>query len=265
MGYAGNGPMVPEGGAGATPAPPASPGGLEVVEVSVGFGGVSALDRVSLQVGPGQVVGVIGPNGAGKTTLLNVICGFVKPSSGILIYRGEPMRPVPHRLASIGLARTLQGVGLWKGLTVVENVMVGSPSPRRWPARCAEREVADHARQILDQLGLSAWANHLPAALPYGVQKQVALARALASKPSLLLLDEPASGLAEEEMGTLARQLVVLRGQVAILLVEHRVDLVMAVSDRLVVLDFGQVIASGAPEAVRSDPAVISTYLGARQ
>ncbi len=260
---------------------------LAVVGVTVRFGGVCALEGVTLAVGPGEVLGLMGPNGAGKTTLFNVICGFVRPTSGHVERAGKPIRPVPHRLTRLGIARTVQGVGLWKGLTVVENVMTGA-RPRRprhagsrpwqadsrpwhagstpWQAGSrpwhAERALTNRARDLLGRLGLSAYADHLPATLPYGVQKRVALARALASEPSILVLDEPASGLSVDEVDDLAQRLGTLSKQMAILMVEHRVDLVMSVSHRVVVLDCGKVIATGSPEQVRTDPKVISAYLG---
>lgn len=244
-----------------------SPGAiLAVVGVTVRFGGVCALEGVSLGVGPREVVGIVGPNGAGKTTLFNVICGFVRPAAGHIEHAGRPIRPVPHRLASLGIARTIQAVGLWKGLTVVENVMTGARHGGPWNAGRrgwhAERVLTNKALELLNQLDLSAYANHLPATLPYGLQKRVALARALASEPSLLLLDEPASGLSQAEVDDLAQRLGTLGKQMAVLMVEHRVDLVMSVSDRVVVLDFGQMIASGSPEQIRSDPKVIAAYLG---
>ncbi len=243
---------------------------LAVVGVTVRFGGVCALEEVTLAVGPGEVLGLMGPNGAGKTTLFNVICGFVRPTSGHVERAGKPIRPVPHRLTRLGIARTVQGVGLWKGLTVVENVMTGA-RPRHagstpWQAGSrpwhAERALTNRARDLLGRLGLSAYADHLPATLPYGVQKRVALARALASEPSILVLDEPASGLSVDEVDDLAQRLGTLSKQMAILMVEHRVDLVMSVSHRVVVLDCGKVIATGSPEQVRTDPKVISAYLG---
>jgi branched-chain amino acid transport system ATP-binding protein len=248
-------------------------GGLVVDEVTVAFGGLTALDRVSLEVGSGEVVGVIGPNGAGKTTLFNVICGFVKPTAGRLAFAGRAMRRYhPHDLASLGIARTLQGVGLFPGLTVLENVMAGATAraqaglassllglPR---ATGDEDGLQERAIGILRDLHIADHTARYPGALPYPTQKRVALARALVNEPVLLLLDEPASGLSEDEMddfGQLVRQ---LRDRMSVLLVEHHMDLVMSVCDRLVVLDFGRVIATGTPDQVKVNPAVTRAYLG---
>jgi branched-chain amino acid transport system ATP-binding protein len=250
-----------------------SVGGLVVDEVTVSFGGLTALDHVSLQVGQGEVIGVIGPNGAGKTTLFNVISGFVQPSSGRLEFAGRPLgRHRAHDLASQGIARTLQGVGLFPGLSVLENVVAGATARARAGLASSllglpratgdERELRARARAILGELHIEQYGARYPLSLPYPIQKRVALARALVNQPVLLLLDEPASGLSEGEMdefGQLVRQ---LRDRMSVLLVEHHMDLVMSVSDRLVVLDFGRVIATGTPEAVKVDPAVTRAYLG---
>ena len=246
---------------------------LEVSEVTIGFGGVLALDEVSMSVGTGEVVGVIGPNGAGKTTLFNVICGFVHPSSGHLAYRGRELRRHhPHDLAKLGITRTLQGVGLCAGLTVRENVMLGAQPVLRsdpassflglWRSSREERRTAARALGILDDLGVAAYADRLPHALPYAVQKQTALARALIAEPRLLLLDEPASGLSESEMSSLGSRIRSLTATMSVLLVEHHMDLVMSVCDRIVVLNFGRVIAHGTPEAIRANPEVATAYLG---
>jgi branched-chain amino acid transport system ATP-binding protein len=249
-------------------------GALVVDRVTVEFGGVRALDEVSLTAGPGEVVGVIGPNGAGKTTLFNVVCGFVRPDGGTLHFDGRPLRRHrPHDLAGLGIARTLQGVGLFPGLTVLENVMAGATTKARsgfasslfglGRSSADERRLAERARRALDELRVSEWAGRLPGALPYAVQKRVALARALVCDPVLLLLDEPASGLSEPEMdglGALVRRL--RRRGMGVVLVEHHMDLVMSVCDRLVVLDFGRVIARGTPVEVKADPVVARAYLG---
>ncbi len=241
--------------------------------ITIGFGGVLALDEVSMSVGPSEVVGVIGPNGAGKTTLFNVICGFVHPSSGRLTYRGRELRGHhPHDLAKLGIARTLQGVGLCAGLTVRENVMLGAePALRSDPVSSflglprssrEERRTSVRAMEVLDGLGIAAHADRLPHALPYAVQKQAALGRALMAQPQLLLLDEPASGLSESEMSSLGARIRGLTSTMSVLLVEHHMDLVMSVCDRIVVLNFGRVIAHGTPEAIRANPDVATAYLG---
>jgi branched-chain amino acid transport system ATP-binding protein len=246
---------------------------LEVRGITIGFGGVLALDEISMSIGTGEVVGVIGPNGAGKTTLFNVICGFVHPSSGHIEYRGRDLKHHhPHDLAKLGMARTLQGVGLCAGLTVLENVMLGAQPALRsdpassflglWRSSREERQTAARAMQVLEDLGAAAYAHRLPTALPYAVQKQTALARALMAEPRLLLLDEPASGLSETEMDSLGSRIRSLTATMSVLLVEHHMDLVMSVCDRIVVLNFGQVIAQGAPDAIRANPEVATAYLG---
>ena len=259
----------------APPVRPKSEGKTLVVDdLSVGFGGVIALDQVSLFATQGEIVGVIGPNGAGKTTLFNVICGFVRARSGVITYNGSSLleHHHPHDLAKLGIARTLQGVGLCAGLTVLENVMIGAESGLHsdigsaflglWRSSREERQVAMRARELLDELGVAAFTERLPSELPYSVQKRTALARTLMAEPSLLLLDEPASGLSNDEMDALAIMIRGLSSRMGVLLVEHHMDLVMSVCDRLVVLNFGQVIADGSPESVRSNPQVATAYLG---
>jgi branched-chain amino acid transport system ATP-binding protein len=246
---------------------------LVITSVTIGFGGLLALDDVSMSVGEGEVVGVIGPNGAGKTTLFNVISGFVHPEGGRIVYRGSTLRRHhPHDLAKLGIARTLQGVGLCHGLTVRENVMLGAEPVLRsdigsaflgiWRSSREERRTAGRAMEVLDELGAAAYADQYPAALPYGIQKRTALARALMANPQLLLLDEPASGLSEADMSALGAQIRGLTDRMAVLLVEHHMDLVMSVCDRIVVLNFGQVIADGPPEAIRANSEVAVAYLG---
>jgi branched-chain amino acid transport system ATP-binding protein len=244
-----------------------------VHEVTVSFGGITALDRVSVEVAAGHVLGVIGPNGAGKTTLFNVICGFVTPDSGTLSWRGEPLvRGRPDRLAALGIARTLQGVGLFSNLTALENVMVGAERFRRTGLGSAllglprsdrdDRALRDRALESLREVGCDGVADRLPGTLPFAMQKRVALARALGSEPKLLLLDEPAGGLDPEELTELAELVKALGSSIAVMLVEHHMDLVMSVCDRVVVLDFGRVIAAGEPAAVRQDQQVLDAYLG---
>jgi len=250
--------------------------GLVVRDVSVRFGGLTALDRVSFAVEPGTVVGVIGPNGAGKTTVFNVVCGFVKPTSGGIEWRGQPFRPRPDQLVKYGISRTLQGVGLFAHLSALDNVMVGGAGLRRTGFASAlfalprsdrdERALRANALDWLQRLDVADAADRLPGTLPYPVQKRVALARALISNPQLLLLDEPAGGLGAEDMGGLADLIRSLPSRTeapcSVLLVEHHMDLVMNVCDQVVVLDFGKRVAGGTPDEVRSDPAVAAAYLG---
>lgn len=263
---------VPTPGGGTAPPVDATPL-LVSDQVTVGFGGLLALDEVSMAVGEGEVVGVIGPNGAGKTTLFNVISGFVHPTAGTISYRGAVLRRHhPHDLAKLGIARTLQGIGLCAGLTVHENVMLGAEPRLRsdlgsaflgiWRSSREERAVSARAMALLEELGAADYARRLPDSLPYAIQKRTALARALVAEPRLLLLDEPASGLSESEMDALGAHIRRLTERMSVLLVEHHMDLVMSVCDRLVVLNFGQVIAEGTPAVIRADPEVATAYLG---
>jgi branched-chain amino acid transport system ATP-binding protein len=265
--------VTAEGYEHAVTADSAEQAGLRIDAVTVRFGGLTALDDVSLAVAPGEVVGVIGPNGAGKTTLFNVVCGFVRADAGEVAWRGRSLRAVrPHQLARLGIARTLQGVGLFTGLTAVENVMAGAERTRRAGLASAllglprsdrdERALRAAALEALDTLGVADVADRLPATLPYPVQKRVALARALVARPQLILLDEPAGGLGGDDMQELGERIRALRGDMAVLLVEHRVDLVMTVCDRVVVLDFGRRIAHGTPAEVQADQRVLDAYLG---
>jgi branched-chain amino acid transport system ATP-binding protein len=245
---------------------------LEVQSVTVRFGGLTALNAVSLDVPPCHVMGVIGPNGAGKTTLLNVLCGFIRPDDGQVLFGGRRHAVRPHRLAALGVARTLQGVGLYGGLTALENVMVGATcraSAGFWSALLTlpragrdERRLRDLARQALDRVGAADAADARPAELSYGMRKRVALARALVAKPSLILLDEPASGLSESELAELGGLIRDLATEGSLVVVEHHMDLMMSVCDSITVLDFGKVIATGTPREVQDDPAVTAAYLG---
>ena len=247
--------------------------GFSMCDVTVRFGGLTALTEVSLDARPREVLGVIGPNGAGKTTLFNVACGFVRPDQGTIRWRGEDLpRLRPTDLAGLGIARTLQGLALFDRMTVLDNVLVGADPTATagfWSGLLGlrrgardEARLRERALAALDELGVATYAGRYPAALPYALRKKVALARALVAEPALLLLDEPASGLSEEEMAELAERLRGLTDRMAVLLVEHHMDLVMSVCDRLVVLDFGKVIAAGTPAEVKDDPAVRAAYLG---
>ena len=247
------------------------PASLDVRGVTVRFGGVTALDGVSFRVPPNQVVGVIGPNGAGKTTLFNAVCGFVRPAAGEISYGGRALLGTPpHRLARLRIARTLQGLGLWRGMTVLDNVVGGSRRRSGFLSSLLalpridrlEREVAGDAMETLEELGIGDRAHAYPDALPYGVRKKVAIARALVARPSLLLLDEPASGLSSAEVEDLRELLGRLSERMSIAIVEHHVELVMNVSHQVTVLNVGRVIATGTPEEVQRDPAVAAAYLG---
>jgi branched-chain amino acid transport system ATP-binding protein len=236
---------------------------LSVRNVTRRFGGILAIDDVSLDVERGQIVGLIGPNGAGKTTLFNVVTRLYKLDSGRLDFDGHSLlRTPPHRIVRRGIARTFQNVELFRTMTVLDNVLVGGHTRTRPFRRAA---IEGRSREVLDYVGIGAVAHRSVAGLPFGTLKRVELARALVAEPRLLLLDEPAGGLNHEEVADLGAFITRLRDDfdLTVLLVEHHMGLVMGIADRIHVLDFGRKIAEGSPDEVRRDRAVIEAYLGA--
>nr|WP_290665303.1 ABC transporter ATP-binding protein [Ardenticatena sp.] len=247
---------------------------LEVERISMAFGGLLALHHVSMRVQAGQIKAVIGPNGAGKSTLFNVISGLYRPTEGDIRFEGRSIVGLkPFRIARLGITRTFQTIRLFPGMSVLETVMVGLhrhtqagfiASALRLPsARREEAAMRAQAMQILEQVGLADYAQHEAITLPFGLQRQVEIARALAATPKLLLLDEPASGLNHQERVALVDLLHAIRAQgTTILLVEHDMDLVMDIAEEILVLVYGTPIAEGPPAAIREHPQVIAAYLG---
>jgi len=244
---------------------------LSISNLSVRFGGLLALDDVFIEVAPNTIVGLIGPNGAGKTTLFNSISGLVTPTSGEISIHGKKTKwPSSHELASFEISRTLQGVGLFSGLNVIENVMMGADIKNGSNflkdlfglSANSERKLRAKAIDALAWAGALDLAEKSPSDLTYPETKRVSIARALVSEPKILLLDEPAAGLGQDDIDKFAALLRQLKQRCAIIIVEHHVDFIGAISDQVYVLNFGKVIASGTFDKVKRDPAVLAAYLG---
>jgi branched-chain amino acid transport system ATP-binding protein len=256
-------------------------GGMAILTVSdlrKSFGGVRALDGVSFDIHEGELAGLIGPNGSGKTTAFNLITGVFKPTGGEIAFRGTRVEGnTPDRNAALGMSRTFQNIRLFRDLPVIDNVMVGLhmrhgsgfwPTILRLPtARRSEEEIRKRALEALDMLGLASRAARIVGSLPYGDQRKVEFARALATEPSLLLLDEPTAGMNPQETAELGRIIQRLHRDLKIttLLVEHDMKMVMGICERLIVINQGKLLATGAPAEIKADPSVIEAYLGRRR
>jgi ABC-type branched-subunit amino acid transport system ATPase component len=248
---------------------------LVLDRVSRSFGGLAAVHNVSFDVPPGRIVGLIGPNGAGKTTLLNLISGLDQVTRGTLHFNGQPIHhQPPHRINQLGIARTYQNIRLFAEMSVLDNVIVGTHTQGRaglWSAvlrlpgyRAEERRLRALAQQLIDRLGLGAFSRAPADALSYGDQRRVEIARALATRPRLLLLDEPAAGMNAAETARLGELILSLRAEgLTVLVIEHDMTFIAQVCDAVVVLNFGEVIARGTPAEIKANPIVVEAYLGA--
>ncbi|MDR1921849.1 MAG: ABC transporter ATP-binding protein [Candidatus Adiutrix sp.] len=248
---------------------------LELNEVAMRFGGVAAIDGLTMAVPPKKVVGLIGPNGAGKTTVFNVVTGFYQPTAGSVAFEGRPLSGLtPQAICALGIARTFQNIRLFAQGTVLDNVMVGCHVRRRcqwWMAPLClprffreEKEIRLKSYRLLERLGLAPLAGEIASSLPYGAQRRLEIARALATDPSFLLLDEPAAGMNPQESADLMRFIEEIRREfdLTILMIEHDMKVVMGVCAHIWVLQYGRLIAEGDPDQIRGNPEVISAYLG---
>lgn len=247
---------------------------LETRDIGIQFGGLKAVDNVNFKAEEGEITALIGPNGAGKTTLFNLIAGFYQPTSGKVYFKGQDITSIkPYQRTRIGLARTFQNINLFKDMSVMDNALVGQHCRMTYdpitamlslPAkRKQEKQSREDIMKILDFMGLANVANEKAGSLSYGMQKNLEIARAMATRPELLLLDEPASGLNTQELDQLSQRVLRMRDMgITVVLIEHKMDVVMNISHKIMVLNFGECIAFGTPEEISADQQVIEAYLG---
>lgn len=251
---------------------------LEIKKLTKLFGGLSAVNNVSMDVKKGEIFGLIGPNGAGKTTIFNLITGIIVPTKGKIYYYDEEMcGKKPHVIAQRGIARTFQNIKLFGNLTVLQNVLTIAQVQtdygliagflRSKKCRKQEREIMEFSMDLIGRIGISKYANSRAGNLPYGVQKRVEIARALALRPKLLLLDEPGAGLNEDEAISMVKLLKDIKDEfdISLIVIDHRMDLIMSLCNKVTVLNFGQLIATGTPEEIQNNPLVIEAYLGVEE